>query len=105
MDDRHPLDPAILAELRDIKRAGIEQVHVGGAIVGIEGPGRDELVDIVEALIIAEIEDDAPVLVDDGLGTFVLEAAERGALLRHGGRVHDIGLDDIAEAVGLVGLL
>ena len=105
MDERHPLDLAVLGELRDVERAGIEQVHVRGAVVGIECAARHELVDVVEALVVAEIEDDASVLRHDRLGAFVLDAAERGALLRHRIRIHRIDLDDPAEAVRLVRLL
>ena len=105
VDERHPRQRAVLGELRDVERAGVEKVHVGGAVVGIEGAARHELVDVVEALVVAEIEDDASVLRHDQLGAFVLEAAERGALLRHRIRVHRIDLDDPAEAVRLVRLL
>ena len=105
MDERQPFDRAVLGELGDIERAVVEQVHVGGAVVRVELAGGDELVDVVEALVVAEIEDDAAVGGDDRFGTLMLEAAERGALLRQRVRVVDVDLDDPAEAVGLVRLL
>ena len=65
MDERQPFDRAVLGEFGDVERAVVEQVHVGGAVVGVERAGGDEFVDIVEALVVAEIEDDAAVLGDD----------------------------------------
>ena len=62
---RQPFERAVLREFGDIQRALVEQVHVGGAVFGVEGPGGDEFVDIVEALVVAEIEDDAAILGDD----------------------------------------
>ena len=88
-----------------MERALVEKVHVGGAIVRVVTAGGHELVDIVEALVVAEIEDDAPVRGHDGFGALMFEAAERGALLGDGIGVHHIDLDHPAEAVRLVGLL
>ena len=46
-------------------------------------------VDIVEPLVVAAIDDDAPGAADDGVGALVLETAAGGALHRDrcGGRV------------------
>ncbi len=102
---RHPLDLAIFMEFGHVKRAFIQQVHIGSAIIRVELARRHELVDIVEAFVVAQIEDHAPVLVDDGFGTLMLETAKRGPLLRHGVRIGHIDLDDPAKAVRFVRLL
>src|SRR5690606_32201572 len=77
MDERQPFHGAVFFELGNIQRTLVEQVHVGGAVVRIIGAGGHELVDIVEALVVTQIEYDAPVLGDDGLRPLMLEAAER----------------------------
>jgi hypothetical protein len=74
--ERQPREGAVGGELRHVERALVEQVHVRRAIVRLERALGHELVDVVEALVVAEVEDDAPVLRDDRLGAFVLEAAE-----------------------------
>ena len=83
----------------------IQEVPVHRAVVGIVAALGDELVEVVEALVVAQVEDDAPVLIDDAGRAFVLEATERRALDRGRVRVVGIVLDDPAETVRLVGLL
>ena len=105
MDQRHPFDLAVVGEAGDVERAVVHQVLVGGAVVGVPRPRGDELVDIVEALVVAAVEHHAVVLGDGVGATLVLEAAERGALDRRRAGIVGIDLDDPAEAVGLVRLL
>src|SRR5690606_26423704 len=105
MNQRQPLHGAILIEAGDIKRAGIEEIDVRGTVIGIEGAFGDELVDIVEALVIAHVEDNAAIPGNDRFRTFMFGAAERCALLGRGVRIHNVDLNDPAEAVRLVWLL
>ena len=74
-------------------------------VVRVVPPVGDELVEVVEALVVSRIGDDAAVAVDDRVGALVLEAPHGGALDRHRERVVGVELDHPAEAVGLVGLL
>ena len=103
--ERQPGKRAVAVELRHIERAVVEQVEVGGAVGRVVGAGGDELVDVIEALVVAEVEHHPAVGGEHVVGGLVLEAAEGGALLRGRGRVGGIDLDDPAEAVGLVRLL
>ena len=88
---RQPLQLAVFEKLGDVEGAVIQQVHVGGAVARIELARSDELVEVVEALVVAGVENDAAVLVDDRRGALVLEAAQRGALHRR--RVGVVGID------------
>ena len=63
---------------------------------------RDELVEVVEALVVAHVGHHVPGGGDNHVGALVLEAAHRGALLRRRRRIERVHLDDPAEAVGLV---
>ena len=65
----------------------------------------DELVDVVEALVVAADRRHSGRPVDDHRRALVLDAAKRRALLRHRVRVERIDLHHPAEAVGLVRLL
>src|SRR5262245_4357942 len=58
-------------EPRDRQRSFSEQPAVRGGIVRIEPFLRDEAVDIVKAGVVAAIDDDAAVLVDEALRAFV----------------------------------
>ena len=100
---RQPLAAAVLVEARDRERPRLQQVGIVAAfdIAAV----RDEAVEELAALVIAHIDRDMPVFGDDDLGVLMLEAAERGALLRHGVRVERVDLDDIAGAVRLVRML
>src|SRR5699024_5708206 len=66
------------------------------------GVARDELVQVVEALVVTGVGHRAAVLGDDHVRALVLEAAQRGVLARGGGGVEGVDLDDVAEAVRLV---
>ena len=81
-DEGEPGDGAVVVEARDVERAVIQQVGVGIGLAGDVAARRDELVDIVEALVVAAIDDDAAIRGDDAFGALVLEAAEGGAFLR-----------------------
>ncbi len=105
VDERQPLAGPVGIETGNVKRAGIEEVLVGGAVLGIDPALGDEAVDIVEALVVALIDDEAAVLVDDVAGPLVLEAAHGRALDRDRGRIERIDLDHPAEAIDLVRLL
>jgi hypothetical protein len=85
-----------------VERAVIEQVGVG---LGAAGPDRfaaDELVDVLEARVLAGIDDGPAVARHRDPGALVRRAAEGGALDRAALRIERIDLDDPAEAVRLV---
>ena len=103
--EREPSDATVGVKSRDRQRSFRQQPHIRGAIVRSVSSAGDEAIYIVEAGIVAAIDDDAPVFVENALGAFVAEAAERGVLHRHRSRIEGIDLDDPAEAVRLVRLL
>ena len=105
MDKRQPFSTAVGIVLRDIKRAGVEQVAVRGAIGAVDLAVSHELVDVIEAFIVALINDITAVFIENAGRAFVLEAAHRGALLRRRRRIERIDLDHPAETVGLVRFL
>ena len=72
---------------------------------GSKRPVADELVDVLVLLVVAHVNDDAPVAGQRDGGVFVLEAAQRGVLARLRDRPRRIDLHDVAEPVGLVGML
>ena len=97
---------AVGVVLRDVERAVVEQVAIGRCgCARSTVPRGDELVDVVETLVVAGIDDVAAVPVDDAGGALMLHAAERRALLRRRGGVERIDFHDPAEAVGFVRLL
>ena len=104
LDQRQP-GALVVVEFGDIERAVVEQGAIRGAGGLIVSAVRDVLVQVIEALVVAGIDDQAAVLVDDRGGALVLEAAERGALDRDGSRIIGVVLDHPAEAVRLVRLL
>ena len=67
--------------------------------------GGDELVDVLEALVVAHVADHGAVVGDVDLAGLVLEAAQGGVLDRGGLRVGRVDFDDPVEAVRLVRLL
>ena len=81
LDQRQP-GALVVVELGDIERTVVEQGAIRGAGGLIVSAVRDVLVQVIEALVVAGIDDQATVLVDDRGGALVLEAAERGALDR-----------------------
>jgi hypothetical protein len=76
-----PLHRPVGIESRDRKLTLVEQGKVRFAVVRIVAAAGDELVDVVEAFVVAGVDGDPAVAHDDGRGAFVLEAVERGALL------------------------
>src|SRR5687768_1573945 len=83
---------------REVQGAVIEQVAIGDRVLRVEAPARHELVDVFEFFVITHVRDDVAGLAHDGIGTFVLEASERGALARHGARVVRVDFHHPAEA-------
>ncbi len=63
---------------------------------------RDELVEVVEALVVAHVRGDVAALPEDHVRALVLEAAERGVLHGRLAGLERVDLDDPAEAVRLV---
>ena len=96
---------AVGVEACDREHAVVENVLAGGGVGRVVGLRRDEAVDVFEIVVVAHVDDDAAVLVEDHGRGLVRHAAERGALHRLGGRVVGIDLDHPVEAVGLVRLL
>src|SRR5882724_11825080 len=64
-DERQPIERAVGIEAAGVERAVVEQVLVGGAIGRVDGVAADELVDIFEVVVVAEIDHRAAVLVED----------------------------------------
>jgi hypothetical protein len=99
----------VAGEAGDVDVALVEQGLVGRAggpaLARVVGALADELVDVVEALVVAGVGDDPAVLRDADRGALVLEAAQRRPLDRDRLRVVRVELDDPAEPVDLVGLL
>ena len=104
-DEGQPGKRAVLVVTRDRQRAFREQPLVVGAIVLAIAVATDEAIDVLEARVVAGVEHNAAVLIDDALCAFVAETAERGVLDRRRGRIARIDLDDPAEAVRFVRLL
>src|SRR5690606_25508920 len=75
------------------------------AIVRVEPPARHELVDVLVPLIVAHIDDDAPILCERGRRALILLAAKRRALLRRGAWIVWIDLDDPAIKRWAAGVL
>ena len=100
---RPPFAGSVLVEARHRERAPLQQA---GIVAALDiAAFRDEAVEELAALVVAHIDHDMPVGGGDDLGVLMLEAAERGALLRHGLRVERVDLDDIARPVRLVRVL
>ncbi len=72
-------------------------------IAGSDLVGRDELVHVVETLVVAGVHHHGAVVGDVDGGALVFEPAECGVFHRHRRRVPGVDLDDVAEAVHLVG--
>ena len=87
------------------ERAVIEQAHVCLPVFRVHAVAADETVEIVEPLVVAGIDHDAAVRIDDRLRTFMLEPAEGGAFHRQGRRIKRVDLDDPAEPVRFIRFL
>lgn len=72
------------------------------AVAVDECVARDELVEVVEALIVAHVGDGPAVRGEDHVRALVLEATHCGVLARRRRRIRRIDLDDPAEVVHLV---
>ena len=83
VDQRQPVEASIFIEARDIERAVIQQVHIGGPILGVIAPGADEFVEIREAGVVASIGGHPAIGVYDGIGTLMGEVALGGAFDWH----------------------
>jgi hypothetical protein len=92
-------------EFGDVQASGIEQAHIQCPIGGIVAPVADELVEVLETLVIAAVDDHLTARSKGDGGPFVLEPAERRAL--YGPRLWVVGvdLDNPAETQRFVGLL
>ena len=98
----HPLATAVAGELRHEQPAVFEQVRVVAALD--VAPLAHEAVEELAPLVVAHVDDHPAVRGEDHLRVLMLEAAEGGALLRGGCGVEGVDLDDVARAVGLVGV-
>ena len=105
MDERQPHAAAVGVEARGVEGALVEQGPVRLAAGGVPWLRRDELVDVLEALVIAHVERDATIGSEGRACALVLGASERGALHRLRLRVVGVDLDHPAEAVRLVRVL
>ncbi len=96
-----PTAGAVVVELGDVEPPALERALAGGD--GVAPRMRaDELVDVVEALVVAHVDHGVALGVLGDHGGLVLEAPEAGVLHRRGGRVVGVDLDDPAERVGTV---
>ena len=99
---RQPYTRAVVPELRDVERAVVEHVAVGGSVGPVDGARADELVDVLVALVVTHVERHAVRVVHDHLRALRLEPAERGTLHRHAARIERVDLDAPAEQVLLL---
>ena len=105
MFEREPFARAVGVEPRGVEDAVVEQIAVRRAIRGIPRAGGHELVDVLEALVVAHVERDPAVRPDRRVRALVLHAPQRGALYRLRLRLVRIDLHHPAEAVRLVRVL
>ena len=96
--DRHGNLGAIVAHAKDSQRQRL-------ALARAVAAARHELVHVLEALVVAHVDDDAAVGGERDRRALVLEAAERRPLDRRRPRIPRVDLDDPSEAVGLVRML
>ncbi len=80
MNQRKPVDRAVVIELRDVQRSIVEQVPIRLLIVRIIRTSRHEFVDIVESFIVSAVNDNSAIVIDDNARALVLHAAERRSL-------------------------
>ena len=92
----------VAVEAGHVEGARLQQGHVVPGVAVADLLGRDELVQVVVALVVAGIDHGAAVGGEHRGAGLVLEAAQHGVLHRGGGRVLRVHLDDPAEAVRLV---
>ena len=98
----HPFAALAIGEFGGEQPAGFQEVPVVAALdIAFVA---DEAVYELAPLVVAHIDHDPPVGGEHDLRVLVLEAAERGPLLRRRRRIERVDLDDIARAVGLVGM-
>src|SRR3546814_8175562 len=85
MDQRQPVERAVVVEAGNEQRAVVEDVEVGGTVVGIVAALGDELVEVVEALVVAHVNHHAAVAVHDRLGALRSEEhkSELQSLMRN----------------------
>src|SRR5205085_7631469 len=79
-DEGNPAAATVGVEARDVQRAVVEQRGVVQRAAGRDAIAADELVDVLEARVLARVDDGALVARDGDPGAFVRGAAERGAL-------------------------
>src|SRR5699024_2404345 len=89
-------------EAGDEEVALLEERHVVGPVALDVGVAGDELVEVIELLVVPGIGDRTAVLGEADVRALMLEAPQRGVLLRGGGGIPRIDLDDVAEEVRLV---
>ena len=89
-------------ELGDIQRALVQQVGVDPAIVFVELARRDELVNVLVALVIPHVDHRATILGQGDPCAFMLESSQRGSLGGYTAIVVRIDLDHPAKPVGFV---
>jgi hypothetical protein len=102
---RQPGDIAVGVEPGDRQGPFRQQPPIRRAVVGVVASVGDVAIHIIKTGIVAAVDDDAAILVDEALGALVAQAAERGVLDRLGVPIEWIDLDDPAEPVRLVRLL
>ena len=99
----------VAGEAGHVEGALVEDPHVLGAcgpgVTGDDAAAGDELVEVVEALVVAGIGHDGPVGGHVDARALMLEPAHRRVLHRRRVGIPRIDLDDVAEAVDLVGFL
>ncbi len=104
MHQRAPLAGTALVEDRDVQRALVEQRTIRVGTPRVEALAGDVLVEVLEALVVAHVDDDPPVAGERAGRSLVAEAAERRALAAWCTRIARVELDDPAEAQSLVRL-
>jgi hypothetical protein len=105
MHQGQPLPGAVALETGHVQRAVVQQFGVLAEAAGLDAVAADELVDVLEARVLAHVGHD-PLVARGGDGrALVRGAAQRRALDGRAAGVEGVDLDHPAEAVVLVGVL
>jgi len=105
VDQGDPLAGAVVAQLGHVQGALLQQAQVVLAVPPAVLPLGDELVEVLEALVVAGVHGHAVALGQGRGPALVLQPAEAGVLAWGEVGVVGVGLDHPAEAEGLVRLL
>ena len=72
----------MIIKFRNIQGPFVQQVFIGRTVLHIDRALGDELIEVIEALIIAHIDNQTAILINDGFRPFVFKPAQSRALYR-----------------------